>query len=185
MSPFLSILAFFASGTGGEKGGFSAFYDQYLNYPGFELWKFINLALFIAILVYLVKRPLSEAFKAKREAIRAELIRAEQEKQAALAKLAAVEARLAGLENEKAAILKKAEAEAAAERSRVKSHAEAEAAKIREQAEGELSRLAKQVRAQLKRFSAEESVRVAEETVKSQLDAEKDARLVRAGIREG
>ena len=61
------------------------FYDKYFNIPGFQAWKFFNLVVFVGLLTYLVKKPLTDAFKAKREAIRAELIKAEQEKQAALA----------------------------------------------------------------------------------------------------
>ena len=65
VSSFIFLLA--------EGGGSStntweevrAFWDHYLNYPGFELWKFINLFLFVAIMVYLVRKPLSDAFKAK------------------------------------------------------------------------------------------------------------------------
>src|SRR5882724_9334144 len=101
----LTFLLLFAETAKKAEGGFTQFYDRYFNIPGFELWKFINLAIFIALLVYVLKKPLGEAFREKREAIRAELIRAEQEKQAALAKLTAAEAKLAQLETEKENIL--------------------------------------------------------------------------------
>ncbi len=45
-------------------------------------------------MIYLLKKPLTNAFKAKRETIRAELIKAEEERQAALAQLTATEAKL-------------------------------------------------------------------------------------------
>src|SRR5262245_41197225 len=83
-----------------EGGGWWGKIYPYLNYPGFEAWKFLNLGIFIAVMVYILKKPLSEAFKAKREAIRAELIKAEEERQAALAKLTSAEAKLARLESE-------------------------------------------------------------------------------------
>ena len=92
---FTSILLFAA------EGRFTHFYNEWFNIPGFELWKFINLFLFVAILVYLVKKPMGEAFKAKRDQIRAELIKAEEEKQAALARLTAAEGKIAQLETEK------------------------------------------------------------------------------------
>ncbi len=172
----------FLLAAGGDEGGFSAVYNKYFNYPGFELWKFLNLAIFIAILTYLLKKPLGDAFKAKREAIRAELIKAEEEKQAALAQLVSAEAKLAQLEAEKASVLKNAEAEAKAERKRLAEQTETDTRKLQEQAENEIFRLSQQVRSELRRFSAEESIRLAEEKLRSKIDAEQDSRLVKASI---
>ena len=183
MFAFLTSLALFAASGGGESG-FTRFYNQWLNIPGFELWKFINLAIFIAILVYLTKKPLSDAFKAKRDQIRAEVIKAEEEKQAALAKLTAAEAKLAQLETEKETILAKAKEEAAFEKKRLAEQAKVEIERVKKQKEDELSRLSKQTWMGLRRFSAAESIRLAEEKLRSQLDGEKDARLVRASIEE-
>ena len=168
----------------GSEGAFSRFYDEYLNIPGFEAWKFFNLAIFIAVMIYLLKKPLSAAFKAKRDEIRAELIKAEEEKQAALAKLTATEAKLAQLETEKANILQKAKDEAAFEKVRLAEHTKIEIERLRQQSQAELARLASQSRVELRRFSAEESIRLAEEKLRSQIDGSKDAILVKASIRE-
>lgn len=176
-----SFALMFASDSGGQ-GGFTEFYNKYFNYPGFELWKFINLAIFVGLLIYLLKKPLSEAFRTKRDAIRAELIKAEEEKQAALAQLTSAEAKLAAIEQEKAAILKRATEEAEAEKRRLIEQAEAEAAKLLEQTSGEISRLTKVTQAQLRRFSAEESIRLAEAKLRAQIDASKDAQLINNGI---
>jgi F-type H+-transporting ATPase subunit b len=167
-----------------EGSGFARFYDEYLNIPGFEAWKFINLAIFVGILIYLLRKPLSAQFKAKRDAIRAELIRAEEERKAALARLTAIEARLAQLENEKEAIHSKAKEESEEERKRLSEQTKAEIARLRAQADAEIARLANQTRAELRRFSAEESVRRAEQKLRSQIGAETDARLVKASIQE-
>lgn len=179
---FSSLLLLAAETSARGEGGFRAFYDSYLNIPGFEAWKFINLTIFVLLAVYLLKRPLSSAFKAKREAIRADLIRAEAEKKAALERLASVEAKLSALEQEKAAILQRAEDDAAAEKQRIIAEAEAEVKRLREQTEAEMARLSQQTRAELKRLAAEESVRLAEQKLRSQINAEKDGRLVKAGI---
>ena len=177
---FYNVIMLAASG--GEHAGGPSFYDKYLNYPGFEAWKFVNLAIFVAVLVYLVRKPLSEAFKAKREAIRAELIRAEEAKQAALAQLTSAEAKLASLEMERAELLKKARAEAEAEKASIAYQTESEIQKMREQAEGEIARLAQQTRVELRRFSAEESIRIAEEKLRGRINVENDAALVKSGI---
>lgn len=179
------ILNFFLVFAGGSAGGGDGFWhsvEPYLNYPGFEFWKFMNLAIFVAVLVKLLKKPLSEGFKAKREEIRSELIKAEEERSAAMEKLTAVEGKLAQLENEKAEILAAANREAAAESSRISDEAKTEAFRILAQASTEVERKATQIKRQLRRYSAEESVRLAEEKIKAQLDPEKDAVLVKAGI---
>jgi F0F1-type ATP synthase membrane subunit b/b' len=182
MSVLTTILLF--AETGSHDGTWSRIYNDYLNIPGFESWKFLNLIVFLAILYYLLRKPVSDTFKARREAIRAELIKAEQEKQAALSRLTEVEARLAQLEDEKSAILAKAKEEAAADKQREAEAAEHEIQRLAEQAEGELTRLTKQTRAELRRFSAEESIRLAEEKLRSRIDNIKDAKLVKASIQE-
>jgi F0F1-type ATP synthase membrane subunit b/b' len=170
---------------GGEGGGaFQQFYDHYLNVPGFEVWKFINLAIFAAIMIYLAKKPLGEAFKTRRDKIRAELIRAEEEKQAALAKLITAEAKLAELETEKQQILSKAQAEADFEKQRLAEQTAIEIERLRLQKESELARLTAQTRSGLRRFSAEESIRLAEEKLRAQIDTVTDAKLVKASIQE-
>ena len=182
MLAFLNNFLFIFSEATTGKGGFAEFYEKWFNYPGFELWKFINLAIFVGLMIYLLKKPLSEAFKAKREAIRAELIKAEEEKQAALSQLTSAEAKLEALDTEKANVLKKAKEEAEAEKRRLAEQTQAEVAKLREQTSGEISRLSKQTKAQLRKFSAEESIRLAEEKLRTQIDAKKDAQLIKAGI---
>lgn len=181
MFAFINFLLMFAEAGHGE-GGTSHIWDTYFNYPGFQAWKFFNLAVFIGIIVYLVRKPLTGAFKAKREKIRAELIKAEEEKQAALARLTETEAKLARLDEEARSVREKSAQEAAAEKARILEQTEADVQKIRTQAENEIARNAQQARADLRRFSAEESIRLAEERIKSAMNSEADARLVKANI---
>jgi len=181
-----SIIYLFADATtqsGWSK--FREFFAQYFSYPGFEIWKFVNLAIFIAFLVYALKYlGLPEAFKAKRDAIRAVLIKAEEEKKAALARLTAIEARLAQLETEKQSILDNAKEEAEEERRQLSEQTRDEIARLRTQADAELARLTFQKRAELRRFSADESIRLAEQKLRSQIGVDTDAKLVRASIQE-
>lgn len=181
-----STLLFFteAASHGSTGGGFMQFYNDYLNIPGFEAWKFFNLLIFFTLLVYILRKPLGETFKAKRDAIRSDLIRAEEDKKAALARLTAIEARLAQLEAEKESILNKAKEESEAERRRLSEETRHEIARLREQAEAEVARLANQTRVELRRFSADESIRLAEQKLRTQIGPDADARLVRASIQE-
>jgi F-type H+-transporting ATPase subunit b len=182
MLAFVYSFALVLASGGGDQSAFMKFYNEWLNIPGFEAWKFINLAIFTGLILYFVKKPLTDAFKAKRDAIRAELIKAEEEKKAALARFTSAEAKLASLDNERQLILNKAKAEADAEAARIAGTADAEVGKLAGQASGEIVRLTQLAKLELKRFSAEESVRLAEEKLRAKIDANADANLVKSGI---
>src|SRR3712207_3317434 len=94
-----------------EAGG-----APWYNIPGFELWKVFNLALFVGALVYLLRRPIGESLRMRREGIRRDLMRAQEERNAALAKLEEVNARLANLDVEVARVREQAQQEAVEER---------------------------------------------------------------------
>ncbi len=179
---FLLFAAESSASHGGDSNGFAHFWNTYFNYPGFELWRFLNLGIFVAIMVYLLRKPLTNAFKAKRETIRAELIKAEEERQAALAQLTATEAKLSNLNAESAGIIERARQEAEAEKTRIAEQTEFETNKLREQAQQEIDRTSKLTQIKLRRFSAEESIRLAEEKIKKDINADKDANLIKAGV---
>ncbi|MBK9214836.1 MAG: hypothetical protein IPM59_04440 [Chloracidobacterium sp.] len=181
---FATLTSFMLLSAGSGGGGFTEFYNTWFNIPGFEAWKFLNLAIFIAILAYVLKKPLSETFRATREKVRADLIKAEEERQAALSRLKAVETNLAGLEAEKETILGNAKAEAAAEKKRLAEQTKADIERMRQQMQSEVARLTGQSKAALRRFSAEESIRLAEEKLRSQIDDAASAKLVRGSISE-
>jgi F0F1-type ATP synthase membrane subunit b/b' len=181
---FLLLFAAAAPASGGPNAyrQFLDYWENVMNIPGFELWKFLNLGVFILALYFLLRTPLSTAFKAKREAIRAELIKAQQERDAAMKKLEDIEARLSMLDTEMAGIRERSQADAEAEKARIAAQTETDIAKMREQANNEITRAGQQARAELRRFSAEESIRLAEEMLRQQVGAETDAKLVKAGI---
>src|SRR5438094_10437123 len=112
---------------------------RWWDYPGFELWKFINLAIFVAALVFVLKKAnLREAFRTRREGIKRELERARQERDAAVAKLKEVEDRLARLDAEVATVKELSRREAADERERIARATETEMAKLSEQAQRQI-----------------------------------------------
>src|ERR1700704_4886984 len=170
--------------AGGE--GWWARLQPYLDYPGFEAWKFFNLAIFVLVMTYIMTRKakLGEAFKARRESIKRELARAQQERDAALAKLKEVEERLGLLDTELATIKENSAREAAEERERIAHSTEAEIAKISEQAAREIETAGKAARKELRRYTAEQSVRLAEEIVRREIKPEDDARLIASNIED-
>ncbi len=157
------------------------------NTPGIELWKFVNLAIFIACGFLLHRRfgrPIREALRARSVGIKRELQAAREERDQALAKLSEVEARFAKLDAEVAAIKEKTRAEAEAEKARLEAATEAEIAKMREQAKREIESAGKVARHELRRFAAEESVRLAEEILEREIRPEDDARLTSMTVSE-
>jgi F0F1-type ATP synthase membrane subunit b/b' len=157
------------------------------NYPGFELWKFVNLALFIGCALFLHKRfgrPIREALRARSEGIKRELQRAREERDHALVKLAEVEARFEKLDAEVAAVQERARSEADAERARLKAATDSEIVKMREQATREIESAGKTAVHELRRFAAEESVRLAQEILEKEIRPEDDARLTSLTVNE-
>jgi F-type H+-transporting ATPase subunit b len=154
------------------------------NRPGLEAWKFFNLLVFVLLLAYVLRRPLSEAFRARREGIRRDLMRAQEEKMAAQAKLEEVEARLARLDAEVEGIRVQSAKEASDERERIRLATDAEVQKLREQARREIESAGKAARQQLRQFAAEQSVRLAEEMIRRDIRPEDDTRLINLEIEE-
>lgn len=154
------------------------------NIPSFEVWRWLNLLIFITVFVYILRRPVSEAMRARREGIRRDLMRAQEERNAAVAKLEEVEARLARLDAEVKSVREQSEREAAEERERIRTATEEETRKLREQAQREIESAGKAARQQLREFAAEQSVRLAEEMIRRDIKPEDDARLVSLRVEE-
>jgi F-type H+-transporting ATPase subunit b len=148
------------------------------------LAKVVNLLLFAGAMYFVLRRPLAEAFRARQEGIRRDLMRAEEERRAAVAKLEEVEERLAHLGSEVEAIHEQAQKEAAEERARIERAAEDEVRKIREQARREIESASKAARAELRAYAAEQSVRLAEEMIRRDIRPEDDAHLVGEYVEE-
>lgn len=161
--------------------------DPWVNYPGLELWKFVNLAVFMVCAFYLHRRfgrPIREALRSRGEGIKRELARAQQERDQALAKFADVEMRFAGLAAELARIKERARVECEAERERIKLATEQEISRIREQARREIESVGKAARQELRSFAATESVRLAEEILRIEIGPDDDARLTSQSVQE-
>jgi F-type H+-transporting ATPase subunit b len=170
MTLILSAVLLLLAGGEGEPAWY--------NYPGWEAWKFFNLILFFGILFYFLRRPISESLVARREAIRRELIKAQAERDEALAKLGEVEARLARLDAEVESVRAQAQREAAEERERIARSTDEEMRKLREQARREIESTGKAARQELRKYAADQSVRLAEELIGRNIRAEDDARLM-------
>ena len=154
--------------------GESSWYD----YPGWEVWKFVNLLLFVGALIFMLRRPIGASLVARRDTIRQELMRAQEERRAALAKLEEVEARLARLDAEVENVRAQAKRDAEAERENITRSTAEETRRLREQAQREIESAGKAARQDLRRYAAEQSVRLAEDLIRRDIRAEDDTRLM-------
>jgi F-type H+-transporting ATPase subunit b len=171
---FITISALLAfEGGGGTSSGLII-----------TLAKLFNLLVFLGVIIYLLRRPLSEALRARREGIRSDLMRAQEERNAALAKLEEIEARLSRLDAEVETVNAQAQREAEEERKRIERATEEDARKLREQAQREIESASKAARQDLRRFAAEQSVQLAEEMIRRQMRPEDDARLLGSYVDE-
>ncbi|HKR61580.1 MAG TPA: hypothetical protein VJS64_17975 [Pyrinomonadaceae bacterium] len=154
---------------------------DWLNYPGFEVWKFANLGIFIVVAIYLHRRfgkPISEAFRSRARQIKAELESARQRRHTAAGELKEVEAQLAHLGSEVSKIRSDAEAEASTERERIRASTKLEVAKLKAQGAREIAKARKYAQLDLRKFAAGQGIALAEELIRQELNSVDDGRLI-------
>ena len=160
------VLTLAAAGAGGES-----LLMEYLP-------KIFNLVVYVGILYFVLRKPMTTFFETRRSAILEELNRAQREKAEAQEKLAEVEARLAKLEDEQNEIRKVAVAEADAEEARIAARTDEEIRKIAEAADREIDGALKAARADLRKFVAERAVEIAESQIRTEMsDADRQRML--------
>ena len=157
---------------------------EWFNYPGLEVWKFLNLAIFLAAAIFILRRKINEALLARGESIKQEVIVAQKEREQALAKLAEAEGRLNRLDEDVRLVREQAGQEAEAERQRLAASTEREIEKLKQQAQREIETADKVARKELRQYLSQRSIEFARESVKSQMRPEDDTFLISEGIGE-
>ena len=157
---------------------------DWMNYPGLELWKFINLGIFLAAAIYILKKPLTNALRARRQRIVEELAKAKNEKDAAQQSLQEAEGLLAHVDDEVKSVREEAKREAVSERERLALEAQNEIEKLKQQGERQVEMARKVSRKALREFFALRSVELAGNAVRQRIKPEDDARLIAVSIAE-
>lgn len=156
----------------------------WLNYPGLEAWKFVNLAIFLAVAVWVLRQRISVLLASRREAIQQELITAQTARDQALARLAEADSLLSRLNEEVRAVHEQARQEAEEERKRLAGGTEREIEKLKQQAQREIERADKLARKELRQYLAKRSVELARESLRQRMRPEDDALLIKESIGE-
>ena len=155
-----------------------------MNYPGLEAWKFFNLFVFVGVMIYILRRRISEALAARRDAIKQELVDAQQRRDRALPKVAEAGTLLNRLDADIQSVHKNSQQEAQSERERLAAATKRELEKLELQARREMETADKVARKQLRQFFAKRSIDVARNTVSSQMKPEDDVLLISESIGE-
>jgi F-type H+-transporting ATPase subunit b len=154
----------------GEEAGKSA---------GRELiYKFINLALLVGTLAFLLRKPIAVFFAERSASIRRGLEEGRKALEASQAQLKTVEEKLQHLEDEIAAFKASAAREMEAERQRLKLAAAEEAERILQSARAQTEVAVRAAKLELKSYTAEQAVALAEEIIRRRLDEAGRKKLV-------
>ena len=155
---------------------------EWFNYPGLEIWKFLNLAIFTSAAIYVLRKPISAALSSRGQAIKQELLEAQAEREQALARVSEAEDLLSRVDEHVSTIHKQAQLEAKAEKERLTAAAASEIEKLKQQAQRETDAADKLARKQLRKFLAQRSVELARESVRGQIGPEDDTYLINENI---
>jgi F-type H+-transporting ATPase subunit b len=163
VSMLVTAATLYASGGEANGGGIPAakWWDL--------LYRVLNFAALVILLVYFLRKPLANALGARRESIRAQLEELEAKKAEAERVYRECEAKLAGLDAEAKNILAEAVRQGEAEREKILADAERAAGDMKRQAEMAVTHELAVAKSKLKAEIAEQAALVAEELIKKNL----------------
>jgi F-type H+-transporting ATPase subunit b len=142
-----------------------------------DVGRVFNLLLVVGVVVLIARKPLSNFFTGRTQAIREQLAEAQRARMEAEAKLAEIESRMSRLNDELKEIAKNAEIEAQDEYKRLITAAEQEAEKIVERSKQEIEGMTRTAQQELKSHAAKLSVQLAEERIQSEITETDHERL--------
>jgi F0F1-type ATP synthase membrane subunit b/b' len=146
------------------------------------LWQLVNLAAFLAVLLYFVARPLAAMFRNRQLAVE-ERLREAKALRAEAARLGEeVHARMARLDDEIAEIRARGVAEGETERASLSERADREVERVRREAEEEIGRRLASARLELRKVAAELTTGAAQEMLAAQITDEDRRRLLEEGV---
>jgi F-type H+-transporting ATPase subunit b len=149
-----------------------------------EIWRWANFVLLVGGLGYVIGKYGGAFFDQRSLQIRKNMWDAEEVRKAAEQRAAEVDARLANLEADIAALRAESQKEAAAEQERIRQQTGTDMARIRAQAEQEIRAAGKAARMELKLYSAELAIGLAEQKLRARVHPDTQESLVRGFVRD-
>jgi F-type H+-transporting ATPase subunit b len=134
-----------------------------------DIGRIFNLLLVVGVLLLIARKPLSNFFAGRSQAIRDQLAEAQKARAEAEARLAEIESRMSRLDDELKQIANLAEKEAQDEYQRLLAAAEQDAGKIVERSKQEIEGMTRTAQQELKLHTAKLSVQLAEERIQGEI----------------
>jgi F-type H+-transporting ATPase subunit b len=164
--PALAAPTLFLQAVPGEHGGHG------------QLLDLINLIILIAVLIYVLRKPIGRFFSQRSEDIRKSVEEGRKALAAAQKQLASAEERLHRLEQDIAALKDSAAREMEAERERLRKAAEEETERILESARSIIHSATQTAKLELKHFAARQAIQLAEKMIQERFNDQDQSRLV-------
>jgi F-type H+-transporting ATPase subunit b len=155
----------------------------YFGIPGWIL-KLANMLLFIGVLVYFVKGPVSKAFAERSEAIRRANEEARERRARADQMAGEIQARLAAIEAEVRSIHERAEAEGERQKRELIAAAETESQKILAVARNEVDNRLKHARTELTAFAGQLAAERAEQILREKITEQDQRKLFQDSLQQ-
>jgi F-type H+-transporting ATPase subunit b len=149
-----------------DEGGSTSSREELLKW----ILKSINFLILAAVLVYLLRKPLARFFAERLDTIHEGLEEGRRALATSEAKLAEVEAKLKGLEQEIVDFRARAQVEMQAERERLRQASERDAQRVMEFANAQIEAAVRAAKLELKRYAAGQALELAEAAVRRRLD---------------
>jgi len=142
------------------------------------LWRCLNFGLMVALLVYLLTKPIKKGLAGRREGIEKALADAKRAKEEAEAKFAEYDQKLAQATEEIEQISNGIRREGELEKQKIIEHAKEMAIKIEQDAEKAAALEVAKARTELQREAVQLAVELAEDLLKKNFTKEDDTRLI-------
>jgi F-type H+-transporting ATPase subunit b len=166
---FLNLGLIYAASGGEAAGGHGASAGESPARIMDLILRSVNFAIFFVVLFILIRKPLKQAMANRREGIQKELDELEQRKEAAKRELALFESRIAGMKEEREAIIRDAQKDAEREKQKIIDSAQKTAARIMEQAQITIQQEIQKSNQSLREEVADMSIRMAEEILRKNI----------------
>ncbi len=155
----------------------------YFGIPGWIL-KLLNMIVFLALLGYFLRGPVTTALAARHQQIQRDAAEAKERREKADRMAADIQARLTQMEQEVRAIAERAEAEGQRQRQELIAAAEAEAAKILQSARNEVDNRLKTARHELTEYAGQLAAERAEAILKDKITEADQKKLFEESLQE-
>ncbi len=142
------------------------------------IWKWVNFAILAGGLGYLIGKAAPAYFQSRRDEIQGALAEAAREIKDAEAKAAELDRRFSGIQSEVGRLRDEARTAMAAEAARIRVETERHQKRIQDQTAQEITLMARVARDELRKYSAGLALDLAEQRIRSRINADTQAGLV-------